>query len=101
MPPGSSILSICPPGSFACSNGHCINQSKVCDGHNDCHDDVVLDESKTTCPGLPINCRGVRRKCPNTNICIQPNDLCDGYNDCGDKSDENKLFCMSQHCSDH
>lgn len=101
---GSSALSIsaaCPKGSFTCANGHCINQTKVCDGHNDCHDDQVSDESTQTCVGLPIDCRGVRVKCPNTNICIQPADLCDGYDDCGDKSDENKLFCMNQHCSQH
>ncbi|MFH4978606.1 hypothetical protein AB6A40_005315 [Gnathostoma spinigerum] len=91
----------CPAGHFACANGHCISQSRVCDGHNDCHDAKVSDESKETCPDLPINCRGVRIRCPNTNICIQPADLCDGYDDCGDKADENKLFCMNQPCAQH
>ncbi|KAH7701212.1 very low-density lipoprotein receptor, partial [Aphelenchoides avenae] len=91
----------CPPDSFACSNGHCINSTKVCDGHNDCHDEQVSDESAKTCPGLPIDCRGVRIRCPNTNICIQPADLCDGYDDCGDKADEQKLFCQNQQCSQH
>ncbi|RCN53216.1 Low-density lipoprotein receptor domain class A [Ancylostoma caninum] len=91
----------CASGSFACGNGHCINQTKVCDGHNDCHDEGVSDESKETCPGLPIDCRGVKIRCPNTNICIQPADLCDGYDDCGDKADENKLFCMNQQCAQH
>jgi low density lipoprotein-related protein 2 len=74
---------VCPAGAFACSNGHCINQSRLCDGHNDCHDPEVSDENAKSCPGLPIDCRGVRIKCPNTNICIQPADLCDGYDDCG------------------
>uniref|UniRef100_A0A158P9R2 EGF-like domain-containing protein n=1 Tax=Angiostrongylus cantonensis TaxID=6313 RepID=A0A158P9R2_ANGCA len=91
----------CAAGSFACANGHCVNQTKVCDGHNDCHDEGVSDESKETCPGLPIDCRGVKIRCPNTNICIQPADLCDGYDDCGDKADENKLFCMNQQCAQH
>lgn len=91
----------CPAGQFACSNGHCINETKVCDGHNDCHDEKVSDENKETCPSLPIDCRGVRIRCPNTNICIQPADLCDGYDDCGDKADENKLFCMNQPCATH
>ncbi|VDN17913.1 unnamed protein product [Gongylonema pulchrum] len=89
----------CPPGHFECSNGHCINSTKVCDGHNDCHDEKVSDENKETCPDLPIDCRGVRIRCPNTNICIQPADLCDGYDDCGDKADEVKLFCMNQPCA--
>ncbi|KAJ1370489.1 Exosome complex protein [Parelaphostrongylus tenuis] len=62
---------------------------------------VFSDESKETCPGLPIDCRGVKIRCPNTNICIQPADLCDGYDDCGDKADENKLFCMNQQCAQH
>lgn len=31
----------CQSGSFACSNGHCINQSRVCDGHIDCQDENV------------------------------------------------------------
>uniref|UniRef100_A0A0M3IJM6 EGF-like domain-containing protein n=1 Tax=Ascaris lumbricoides TaxID=6252 RepID=A0A0M3IJM6_ASCLU len=91
----------CLPGQFACTNGHCINETKVCDGHNDCHDEKVSDENKDTCPNLPIDCRGVRIRCPNTNICIQPADLCDGYDDCGDKADENKLFCMNQPCATH
>lgn len=91
----------CSDGMFACGNGHCINQTKVCDGHNDCHDEKVSDESSDTCPGLPIDCRGVKIRCPNTNICIQPADLCDGYDDCGDKADENKLFCMNQQCAQH
>ena len=89
----------CAPGMFACGNGHCINQTRVCDGRNDCHDEAVSDENSTTCPGLPIDCRGVKIKCPNTNICIQPVDLCDGYDDCGTKDDENKLFCMNQKCA--
>uniref|UniRef100_A0A0K0FI56 Low-density lipoprotein receptor-related protein (inferred by orthology to a C. elegans protein) n=1 Tax=Strongyloides venezuelensis TaxID=75913 RepID=A0A0K0FI56_STRVS len=93
---------ICGEGMFQCGNGHCINATtKVCDGHLDCHDENASDENATTCPGLPIDCRGVRIKCPNTNICIQPADLCDGYNDCGDKADENKLFCMNQQPPKH
>uniref|UniRef100_A0A183BS53 EGF-like domain-containing protein n=1 Tax=Globodera pallida TaxID=36090 RepID=A0A183BS53_GLOPA len=100
---GSSMVvnTVCPPGSFACMNGHCINASRVCDGHNDCHDQEASDESAKTCPGLPIDCRGVRKKCPNTNICIQPADLCDGYDDCGDRADEQQLFCMNQPCGKH
>uniref|UniRef100_A0AAF5Q0L6 EGF-like domain-containing protein n=13 Tax=Wuchereria bancrofti TaxID=6293 RepID=A0AAF5Q0L6_WUCBA len=97
----TALSSTCPSGHFECSNGHCINNTKVCDGHNDCHDEKVSDENKETCPNLPIDCRGVRLRCPNTNICIQPADLCDGYNDCGDKADENKLFCMNQPCAIH
>ncbi|CAJ0568186.1 unnamed protein product, partial [Mesorhabditis spiculigera] len=94
-----SLAASCDSGQFACPNGACINQTKVCDGQKDCPG--VADESAETCPGLPIICRGVRKKCPNTNICIQPADLCDGYDDCGDKADEDKLFCMSQQCPQH
>lgn len=90
------VNTVCPPGSFACMNGHCINTTRVCDGHNDCHDQEASDESVKTCPGLPIDCRGVRKKCPNTNICIQPADLCDGYDDCGDRADEQQLFCVKK-----
>ena len=78
--PGSeATTSECPTGMFACGNGHCINETKVCDGHSDCHDKEVTDESAKTCPGLPIDCRGVRVKCPNTNICIMPADMCDDF----------------------
>lgn len=91
----------CLPGQFQCADSRCINSTKICDGHNDCHDDKVSDESRETCPDLPINCRGVRIRCPNTNICIQPADLCDGYDDCGDKADENNLFCLTQPCASH
>uniref|UniRef100_A0A7E4V2M4 EGF-like domain-containing protein n=1 Tax=Panagrellus redivivus TaxID=6233 RepID=A0A7E4V2M4_PANRE len=105
MPGGTSsevVLSIdCPKGMFSCGNGHCINETKKCDGHNDCHDKTVTDENAKTCPGLPIDCRGVRIKCPNTNICINPADLCDSFQDCGDGADENKLFCQNQQCPEH
>lgn len=46
--------------------------TKVCDGRIDCRDASVSDENNSTCPGLPIICRGVKRRCPNTNICISP-----------------------------
>ncbi|KAI6192728.1 EGF-like domain-containing protein [Aphelenchoides besseyi] len=91
----------CPAGTFACTNGHCINETKVCDGKNDCRDPDVSDENEKTCPGLPIDCRGVRMKCQRTNICIQPADLCDGYDDCGLGDDEQRLFCMSRPCPEH
>ncbi|CAK5111340.1 unnamed protein product [Meloidogyne enterolobii] len=84
---GSPTTTVCPPGAFACTNGHCINQSRVCDGHIDCQDENVSDENSKTCPGLPIDCRGVRIKCPKTNVCIQ--------------SDEQSLFCLNQPCSQH
>lgn len=101
QPPSSDPLGLnsdCGQGLFRCSTGQCINQSKVCDGQNDCHDDSVSDESNVTCPGLPITCRGVKQRCPHTNICITPTDLCDGYNDCGDGADEQKEYCMSVPC---
>ncbi|KAI6241467.1 EGF-like domain-containing protein [Aphelenchoides fujianensis] len=91
----------CPAGTFACGNGHCINETLVCNGRNDCRDSEISDESEKTCPGLPIDCRGVRLKCQRTNICIQPADLCDGYDDCGLGDDEQKLFCMSKACPAH
>lgn len=28
----------CPPGSFRCGLGFCIESSKICDGVSDCHD---------------------------------------------------------------
>uniref|UniRef100_A0AC35G4G5 EGF-like domain-containing protein n=1 Tax=Panagrolaimus sp. PS1159 TaxID=55785 RepID=A0AC35G4G5_9BILA len=100
-PGAESKTSECPKGMFACGNGHCINETKVCDGHADCHDTEVSDESAKTCPGLPIDCRGVRVKCPNTNICIMPADMCDDFQDCGDGADEQKLFCQNQPCPQH
>ncbi|CDW53518.1 Low-density lipoprotein receptor-related protein [Trichuris trichiura] len=94
---GSVSAGSCGEHMFRCSNGLCINESLVCDGRINCHDNA-LDESNQTCPGLPINCRGAKRRCPNTNICITPADLCDGYDDCGDNADEQTLFCMNSPC---
>jgi hypothetical protein len=34
-PDGALVTNtVCPPGSFTCSNGLCINQTRVCDGHS-------------------------------------------------------------------
>ncbi len=75
-----------------------LNYFKICDGHNDCHDPEVSDENNSTCPGLPIHCRGAKIQCPYTNVCINPADLCDGYDDCGDKADEVEIFCKKTDC---
>lgn len=42
----------CPRGLFACSNGHCINQTLVCNGHNDCHDEQISDENAVSAVSL-------------------------------------------------
>ncbi|XP_003373299.1 putative Low-density lipoprotein receptor domain class A [Trichinella spiralis] len=94
---GTADIHNCGEGMFRCPSGLCINNTLICDGKNDCQDNAA-DESNTTCPGLPINCRGAKRRCPNTNICITPADLCDGHNDCGDNADEEPLFCMTMEC---
>uniref|UniRef100_A0A915LAE5 Uncharacterized protein n=1 Tax=Romanomermis culicivorax TaxID=13658 RepID=A0A915LAE5_ROMCU len=94
----SSSNSECPSNMFKCSTNTCLNRTKVCDGRNDCRDAAVSDENNSTCPGLPIVCRGVKRRCPNTNICISPADLCDNYDDCGDGADEDKTYCAKAPC---
>uniref|UniRef100_A0AC35U3P2 EGF-like domain-containing protein n=1 Tax=Rhabditophanes sp. KR3021 TaxID=114890 RepID=A0AC35U3P2_9BILA len=98
---GCTAAVVCGEGMFSCSNSHCISLNKTCDGINNCHDLETSDENQTTCPGLPIDCRGTKIRCPNTNICIQVSDLADGYNDCGDNADESSLFVMSREVPKH
>lgn len=56
----------CPRGLFACSNGHCINQTLVCNGHNDCHDEQISDENAVSAVSLCF----LLEKIPNSNELI-------------------------------
>lgn len=68
---------------FTCPrSGHCIPQSWVCDGDNDCFD----NQDEEGCP--PITCSGSQFKCADLKQCIQESYKCDGIPDCNDGSDE-------------
>lgn len=70
---------------------------KVCNGVNDCKDNITSDETHERCP-QNTKCPPNHLKCEKTNICVEPYWLCDGDNDCGDNSDENPLHCAQRTC---
>lgn len=68
---------------FTCPrSGHCIPQTWVCDGDNDCFD----NQDEEGCP--PITCSATQFKCADLRQCIQETYKCDGILDCNDGSDE-------------
>ncbi|CAA9998006.1 unnamed protein product [Nesidiocoris tenuis] len=71
--------------------------SQVCNGINDCKDNVTSDETLERCPQT-MTCPSGHLKCEKTNICVEPYWLCDGDNDCGDNSDEDPLHCAKTTC---
>lgn len=70
---------------------------QVCNGVNDCKDNITSDETHERCP-QNTTCPPNHLKCEKTNICVEPYWLCDGDNDCGDNSDENPLHCAQRTC---
>uniref|UniRef100_A0A8D0B6Z0 Transmembrane protease serine 7 n=1 Tax=Salvator merianae TaxID=96440 RepID=A0A8D0B6Z0_SALMN len=77
-----NISQPCPHGSFECHTGLCIEQTRRCDGINDCFD----ESDELFCDVLRENC--------NTSFLTQHHYfLCDGRNDCEDGQDE-------QHCTE-
>lgn len=73
----------CAYYQYTCpGSGHCIPQSWVCDGDNDCFDQA--DEQ--SCP--PITCTSTQFQCANMKQCIHESYHCDGVSDCQDASDE-------------
>uniref|UniRef100_T1JA13 EGF-like domain-containing protein n=1 Tax=Strigamia maritima TaxID=126957 RepID=T1JA13_STRMM len=72
------VHAFCPPKSFACDNGECIDDKQRCNGAKDCKDGS--DEHLCDCPHNFFTCS-------NAN-CIPKFWTCDGDNDCGDFSDE-------------
>lgn len=68
---------------FTCPrSGHCIPQTWVCDGDNDCFD----NQDEEDCP--PVTCSSTQFKCSDLKQCIQESYKCDGISDCTDGSDE-------------
>ncbi|XP_055489392.1 LOW QUALITY PROTEIN: SCO-spondin [Leucoraja erinacea] len=93
---GSERLPPCP-GSFLCTDGVCLDSSRLCDGVADCpltEDELDCElvvptapvpggnETTKTCPMFP---------CANNN-CITFLQVCDGINDCSDGSAESRGF---------
>jgi low density lipoprotein-related protein 2 len=73
----------CAYFQFTCeSSGHCIPQSWVCDGDNDCFDNT----DERGCP--PKTCSAAQFKCANLKQCVHESYKCDGIPDCDDGSDE-------------
>ncbi|XP_043910917.1 low-density lipoprotein receptor-related protein 2-like [Protopterus annectens] len=74
----------CGQYSFVCDEDHCVPNSYMCDGIQDCADNT--DEKNCSNPGM--TCSPYAFTCSNGK-CIPQYWRCDGHEDCGDGSDEN------------
>lgn len=52
--------------------------TQVCNGVNDCKDNMTSDESALNCNATNFTCPANHLKCENTSICVEPFWLCDG-----------------------
>ncbi|CAL1546871.1 unnamed protein product [Lymnaea stagnalis] len=88
----------CKPGEFACGDGYCIQESYVCDGQEDCPNNI--DEQNCKVSTSPEPCLEGRRFRCNDGTCINPALRCDGKVDCADGSDEKCCnICFPVACS--
>lgn len=71
----------CPPGQFLCSEGRCIDEAFLCDGHEDCGQ--AEDEDDGVC-----KCSSEQYQCQYGGGCINASFRCDGRYQCPDRSDE-------------
>ena len=71
----------CPQGQFLCSEGRCIDETLLCDGHEDCGQ--ADDEDGGVC-----KCSSEQYQCHYGGGCISASFRCDGRYQCPDRSDE-------------
>ncbi|KAK8759806.1 hypothetical protein V5799_028927, partial [Amblyomma americanum] len=57
----------CPEGSYLCSNGKCLNNRWMCDGHDDCGD----ESDEMNCP-KPVKCGGELMAQPSAQVLNSP-----------------------------
>ncbi|GFS04390.1 low-density lipoprotein receptor-related protein, partial [Elysia marginata] len=83
---------------YECSNGKCIDKSRLCDGFPDCDDssDEVSDSLPNICKNHTCADKGMFG-C-HSGLCIYSQFVCDGEADCEDKEDE--FNCHPKHCKD-
>ncbi|KAK3579476.1 hypothetical protein CHS0354_028286 [Potamilus streckersoni] len=96
----NNIVVTCPSSKFLCENGHCIDQTYLCDGDDDCGDDSDETGScPSTPPGGKVGCKASEYVCPTDHSCIPKEWLCDGDSDCSDDTDEiNCVVTQSSNC---
>ncbi|XP_072051202.1 uncharacterized protein [Amphiura filiformis] len=80
---------ICGDYDIKCDNGHCVQDTVVCDGYDDCGDGTDEQNCKNICPAESF-------QCANGAKCLDKYDLCDSENDCGDFSDEEYCKCQDE-----
>ncbi|CAJ0571506.1 unnamed protein product, partial [Mesorhabditis spiculigera] len=75
---GCKDLDECRGSAMMCkAEGKCLPAHKICDGVNDCTDELHL-----------LQCSGTGKNLCNDGTCITMDKLCDGTADCGEGYDE-------------
>ncbi|XP_037822837.1 modular serine protease-like isoform X1 [Lucilia sericata] len=85
----------CSYNDWACDNGQCIPDDKLCDGKVDCRD--RSDEIAENCIQFHESCPKYAFRCAY-GACIDGKTRCNGVQDCADNSDE--LICIKKDDSD-
>ncbi|KAI8124726.1 Modular serine protease [Lucilia cuprina] len=85
----------CSNNDWACDNGQCISDDKLCDGKVDCRD--RSDEIAENCIQFHESCPKYAFRCAY-GACIDGKTRCNGVQDCADNSDE--LICIKKDDSD-
>ncbi|KAK2859467.1 hypothetical protein Q5P01_004087 [Channa striata] len=112
----------CPESHFLCSTGLCVEESRRCDGLDDCQDEsdeVFCSRPTMNCGGnsplhplyvcngetdcrdgkdeinctQEITCSAIRYQCSSGSCILKKNAKCDGVHDCQDHSDELDCAC--------
>ncbi|XP_048248347.1 atrial natriuretic peptide-converting enzyme-like isoform X1 [Haliotis rufescens] len=79
----------CRRDEFRCDNGTCISNLWVCDGYQDCADNMDEHHCAT--------CAANEHLCSGNRMCVNKNSVCDGVTDCVGAVEESECVRLGTH----